>query len=124
MAYKIIAKALQKHIQPFMPEIIHEDQTGFLPLRYILDNVLLQHEAIEWARESRQEMLLLKLDFQKAYDTVSLPFLFQAMSRLGIPDEYIQMTQMLFKDSTISVCLNGKESASFRYREEFARGVR
>jgi hypothetical protein len=124
MAYKIIAKALQKRIQPFMPEIIHEDQTGFLPLQYILDNVLLQHEAIEWAWESRQKMLLLKLDFQKAYDTVSLPFLFQAMSRLEIPDEYIQMTQTLFKDSMISVCLNGKESASFRYREEFARGVR
>jgi hypothetical protein len=63
VAYKIVAKALQKRIQPIMSEIIHEDQTSFLPMRYILDNVLLQHEAIEWARESRQEMLLLKLDF-------------------------------------------------------------
>jgi hypothetical protein len=66
VSYKIVAKALQKRIQPFMSEIIHEDQTGFLSTRYILDNVLLQHEVIEWSMESRQDMLLLKLDFQKA----------------------------------------------------------
>jgi hypothetical protein len=76
VSYKIVAKTLQKRIQPFMPEIIHEDQTGFLPMCYILDNVLLQHEVIEWSCESSQDILLFKLDFQKAYDTMSLSFLF------------------------------------------------
>ena len=41
------------------------EQTAFLPTRYILDNVLVQHEAILWAREIDQEMILLKLDFKK-----------------------------------------------------------
>ena len=51
-----------------MLEMIHEDQTSFLPMRYILDNVLVQHEVIDWAKVSQQELLLLKLDFQKYYD--------------------------------------------------------
>ena len=58
--YKILAKALQRRIQPLMAEIIHENQTGFIPMRYIIDNVLLQHKLIEWSRESWQDMLLLK----------------------------------------------------------------
>jgi hypothetical protein len=117
---KILAKALQRRIQPLMAEIIHEDQTGFIPMRYILDNVLLQHELIEWSRESRQDMLLLKLDFRKAYDTVSLPFFFQAMRKLGIPEEYIKMTKILFQDAQVPICLNGRVSNGFF----IGRGVR
>jgi hypothetical protein len=105
-----------------MPEIIHEDQTGFLPMEYILDNVLLQHEAIDWAWESGQEMLLLKLDFRKAYDTVSLPFLFQAMRKLGIAEEYIKMTQTLFKDFEVAIYLNSKESDSFPIHRRVRQG--
>jgi hypothetical protein len=120
VSYKIVAKALQKRIQPIMPEMIHEDQTRFLPMRYILDNVLVQHEVIDWARTSQQDLLLLKLDFQKAYDTVSLSFLFRIMHKIGIPDEYITMTKVLFEDAKVSVCLNGRNSDSFA----IGRGVR
>jgi hypothetical protein len=68
-----------------LPEVISEDQSAFLPLRYILEIVLVTHETIQWACKSEQEMVLLKLDFRKAYDTVSHPFLFRVMAALGIP---------------------------------------
>jgi hypothetical protein len=42
------------------------------------------------------------------------------MRLLGIPEEYIHMTQVLFKEATVAVCMNGKESASFPIH----RGVR
>ena len=96
-----------------MSEIIHEDQTGFLSTRYILDNVLLQHEVIEWFMESRQDMLLLKLDFQKASDTVNFLILFWAMNKLGIHEEYIKMTKILFQDANVLVCLNGNKPPNF-----------
>ena len=115
-----MAKALQRQLQPLISKIIHEDRTGFFQLRCILDNVLLQHEIIEWAWESRQDMLLLKLDFRKAYNTVSLSIFFQAMDKLGILIEYIAMTKILFKDTYVSVCLNGKASPSF----SIGRGIR
>jgi hypothetical protein len=46
VSYKIVAKALQHRLQPSLPDLISEDQTAFLPLRYILDNVLVQSETI------------------------------------------------------------------------------
>jgi hypothetical protein len=48
----------------------------FFQLRFILDNVMVQHETIAWARESHQDFMMLKLDFTKAYDVVSCRFLF------------------------------------------------
>lgn len=41
-------------------EIINTDQYVFLPLRYILENVLLTHEALVWACQSNLDMIFLK----------------------------------------------------------------
>jgi hypothetical protein len=42
------------------------DQTSYLPLKYILDNVLLAHETIDWGKRTKQLLVLLKFDFAKA----------------------------------------------------------
>jgi hypothetical protein len=57
-------------------EVISPDQSAFLPLRFILDNIFLIHETIAYAKKSRQFLVILKLDFSKAYDRVDLVFLF------------------------------------------------
>jgi hypothetical protein len=70
ISYKIYAKALQLRLQPVLMEVINLDQSAFLPLRVILDNILLTQEMMSWAKQSRQSLLFLKLDFSKAYDMV------------------------------------------------------
>jgi hypothetical protein len=66
VAYKLYAKTLQLRLQPVLMEIISQDQSAFLPLRFILDNILLTHETIDWAEHSGQLLVFLKLDFSKA----------------------------------------------------------
>ena len=68
-----------------MLDIISNDQITFVPLRFILDNVLLQNELIQYMKESEQQMILLKLDFKKAYDKVDLDFLFRLMKMMRVP---------------------------------------
>lgn len=51
-------------------EIIDVDQTTFLLIRYIINNVLLTHETINWAKRSKHDLIFLKFDFVKAYDKV------------------------------------------------------
>jgi hypothetical protein len=74
-----------------LTNVISKDQFVFFPTRFILDNVLTQHEIIQWIKESNQEMVLLKLGFRKAYDTVSREFLFEAMTRMDMPQSFVQM---------------------------------
>jgi hypothetical protein len=120
LSYKIFAKALQLRLQPILSEIISSEQSAFLPLRFILDNILLTQETIAWAGQSKQDVIFLKLDFSKAYDMVEWDFLFGAISGMGFPDEFIKMVQLLFTDAEACVKVNGSLFDSFSIK----RGVR
>jgi hypothetical protein len=97
VSYKFFAKALQMHLQPVLMELISHDQSAFLPMRFILDTIFLTQETITHAKQSAQALLFLKLDFLKAYDKVDLKFLFLALQKLGFPELFIGMVQLLFQ---------------------------
>ena len=45
-SYKIITRILENRIKVLLPEIISENQGGFVPKRQILDNILIVQEAL------------------------------------------------------------------------------
>ena len=63
-------------LQFVLMELISPDQFAFLPICYILDNILLIQESIFHAKQTNQLLLFLKVDFSKACDKVDLEFLF------------------------------------------------
>jgi hypothetical protein len=94
-------------------EIIGFDQSTFLPLQFILDNILIMHETNDWAGFSRQPLIFMKLEFSKAYDMIYWPFLFRAMGKLGFSKVFVDMTGLLFQEALVTVNVNGSQSASF-----------
>ena len=88
--YNFFAKTLQTKLQPMLKDVISPWQTVFLPLRFILDNIMLTQESQHLARISRHPTVFLKLDFLKAYDKVSWKLFFNAMSMIGINEQYIR----------------------------------
>jgi hypothetical protein len=63
--YKILAKILAKRIQEFLLLMIRPNQTGFIEGRNILNNNFLTQEALVWAAQSGQDLVLLFFDFEK-----------------------------------------------------------
>ena len=120
VTYKIFAKLLQTRLQPMLRDVISLDQTAFLPLRFILDNIVLTQETLHWARTSKQPTIFLKLDFSKAYDKVSWHFLFKAMKAMDICEEFIKWVKLLFTNASAAVNLNGTLESHFKIE----RGVR
>ena len=102
-AYKILAKALQLRLKPLLPEIVSSDQTAFVSQRFILDNVFVTQEVIDISRRTKQPLLLLKVDFKKAFDKVSWPFLFASMRKLGIGPRFVALTELLFNGASASL---------------------
>ena len=107
-SYKIFTKVLQVKLQNLLSTIIHEDQFAFLLRQYIIKNMLALHETIYLVEELDQDLILVKLDFNKAYIVVSWPFLFHTMAKMGILGEFIEMVKMLFQDAQAIVSLNSK----------------
>ncbi|KAL3692702.1 hypothetical protein R1sor_006353 [Riccia sorocarpa] len=71
ITYKIIARVIAFRLKHMLPGIIDSQQTGFIAGRTIVDNVLSLRLAQEWALATHQDVLFVKLDFQKAYDRVA-----------------------------------------------------
>ncbi|KAL2635683.1 hypothetical protein R1flu_007162 [Riccia fluitans] len=74
----------------------------------------------EWAEKRQQEMLFIKLDFEKAYDRVNHKYLWQVMETAGFDPKVIQLTKGLVEGSTSKIHVNG------RFLQEFPieRGVK
>ncbi|MCO5609919.1 hypothetical protein L7F22_064154 [Adiantum nelumboides] len=86
--YKILARMITAQLRPFLPDLIHSSQTGFVQDCSILDNVVTFYEAVEWARQTKQPTAIMLLDIEKAYDRVDWGFLEGTLSRMGFPDDF------------------------------------
>lgn len=61
-----------------------------LPLSRVkgrLDGVLDANELIDWTKRNGRKVIMVKVDFQKAYDSVSWSFLDYMMRRLGFDEK-------------------------------------
>jgi hypothetical protein len=73
--FKIISKAYASKLDPAAHRIISPNQTTFIKGRNILDGPLALMEIIHDIRVRKHSGMLLKLDFEKAYDRVNWDFL-------------------------------------------------
>lgn len=81
--YKIIAKTLVARLKTVMPGLISETQTTFISERQILDGALIANEVVHWLKKEKKMGVLIKLDFQKAYDSVRWSFVDKILQKMG-----------------------------------------
>ena len=87
--FKIVSKAFAYRLDPVANKIISPNQTTFIKGQYILDGALALHEILHELKSKKQGAILLKLDFEKAYDRVSWDFLIEVLRSKGFDASYI-----------------------------------
>ena len=73
--YKMVSGVIALRIRPLLSKIIHGDQKGFVAERYIGEAVRSTYDILQWAKEKRKVGLLLLIDFEKAYDSLSFSYI-------------------------------------------------
>jgi len=120
--YKILAKILAGRLQGVLPHIIRPNQTGFVEGRSILDNVYLAQEALVWAEEDNQDLVLLLLDFEKAFDKIEWAFLFKALEVLGFDGIWVKWVGSLYKEASSAIKVNGILGPDFPLERSVRQG--
>ena len=54
--------------------MIGPSQTAFSPGHYIMEGIVTLHETIQELHRKKQNRVILKLDFEKAYNKLKWPF--------------------------------------------------
>ena len=92
-------------MQPFLPHIVHKTQTVFIQERSIFDNIFMFWEMIAITQETKQNLTILLLDFEKAY--VNWNFLYEVMGRLDLPSDYVKAVFVLYNSASSRVLVLG-----------------
>ncbi|GKB70539.1 cysteine-rich receptor-like protein kinase, partial [Tanacetum coccineum] len=69
--YKIIAKILANRLSRVLPSVVGEVQMAYIKGRQIIDGPLMINEIIAWAKKHKKRLMFLKVDFEKAFDSLS-----------------------------------------------------
>ena len=120
--YKIIAKCLALRLKKVLPEIISNDQTGFLPGRYIGENIRLVLDMIDYTNITNLPGLMLLADFEKAFDKLEWSFLFQTLESFGFGEDFIAWIKTMYMEVKSCVLNNGHASEFFQLHRGLRQG--
>jgi hypothetical protein len=105
-------------------KVINPFETAFIPSRNILEGVVIVQEVLHELRGTKSAGVIIKLDFEKAYDKVNWNFLEEVLSRKGFADTWIQWISKAVRGGRVYIDLNGgREESSLEAIKASNKGI-
>ncbi|GJX27138.1 putative RNA-directed DNA polymerase, eukaryota, reverse transcriptase zinc-binding domain protein [Tanacetum coccineum] len=120
--YKVIAKILANRLSRVIATVISNEQTAFVSQRQILDGPLMVNEIIDWYKRKKERLMILKIDFEKAFDSVSWDFLDQVLHFTGFGHTWRSWIRGCLSSAKASVLVNGSPTIEFNLQRGLRQG--
>jgi len=100
--YKILAKVLACRLR----SVIGSAQSAFIKGRQIMDGILVASEIVDDAYRCKKELILFKVDFEKAYNSIDWGYLQAVMVKMGFPTLWRKWITECISTATLFVLVN------------------
>lgn len=111
--YRIFTGIMARRMEEILPELIHNDQTGFIRNRQTQDNIRRTLHVINSIHSNNTEALLISVDAEKAFDSVNWEFLYKVLHKFKLHSSIIRTIKALYTSPTARIKINGYLSDSF-----------
>ena len=101
--YKIASGSIACRMKNVLHKIIHTDQTGFISGRYIGENSRLIYDIMEYTEQENIPGLLLLIDFEKAFDSVSWSLIQKVTKFFNFGDSIRKWISVFYTDISARV---------------------
>ena len=106
--YKCISRILADRLRVWLPSFISGNQSTFIPRRSIIDNILLYQDLVGgYHMNTRKPQCTMKVDLQKAYDSVNWDFLFGLLIAIGTPLKFVSWIRACITSPMFSIMIDG-----------------
>ncbi|BDA40490.1 Transposon TX1 uncharacterized 149 kDa protein [Coccomyxa sp. Obi] len=111
--YKLAARTVASRLGPVLRQVVDPTQTGFLPKRWVGDNVLAHLEEISYLQDTQQPGVIVFRDFEKAFDRLDRAWIEQCMAAVGFGAGAQRWVRILHTGTTARVAFNGWHTDAF-----------
>jgi hypothetical protein len=120
--FKIISKVFAYRLDPVAHKTVSSNQTAYIKGRNLLEGPLALIEIVHELRSKKLGGILLKLDFEKAYDRVNSDFLAEVLRCKGFEEAYIHRELQLVSGGQTAISINGVVGPYFRNKRGVHQG--
>ena len=103
---KIFSKAMTTRVSPLCDKLISSNQTAFINRRFILESVVVAHEVIQEVHRSGGDGLVVKVDYEKAYDRVNWDFIKGMLLSRSFGIKWVNLVFSTLHQGTFRVRIN------------------
>jgi hypothetical protein len=121
-SFKVFSKLLTIRLESVCQRIVAKEQCAFIRGRYILESVVIAHELVHSVHKAKEPGIILKLDYENAYDRVNMDFLLEILRLRGFGEKWIGWIKKIVLGGSVCVMPNGEESASFKTGKYLRQG--
>ena len=100
-------KVFAERLKRVLPNLIHENQSGYVPGRSICENIRSILDIMEYTKDNNETGILFFIDFEKAFDSLEWDFLNKCLELFNFGPEFIRWVNIFYKNIQSCVINNG-----------------
>lgn len=104
---RLVNFIVNNRLRGVIGSVVYDSQSAFVKGKQILDSILIVNEAVDEARRMGKELLMFKVDFEKAYDSVDFKYLDSVMVNMNFPTIWRKWIYECIGITTTSILVNG-----------------
>lgn len=120
--YKIVTKLLASRLEKVVDRVVSCNQGAFIRGRHIQENFLTAHEAVHFMKQQQERGIVLKLDFEKAYDRVNWEYLYAVLRCMGFGETWVRWVRACISTASFAVLVNGETTDTSLYHRGLRQG--